>query len=519
MLRLIWRKPIHFLLCFSIIASLSVFTSPVVAKESVLTVGVENAPKTMDPRFAYDATGMQISHNLLFSTLVTLSADLRIIPRLAERWENPDDKTYVFYLRKGVRFHDGKPLTAEDVKFTFDHLKNKETKSLFAGTYNKSIDSIKVINPHKVEFKLKQVVASFTTSIIMPIIPKHVVTAGDDFPKKLIGSGPFKFVSQSPNQIVLEKNTDYYKGSPKVDKVVYKIIKDDNTRFLKMRKGELDLVINSMPLKKINDFRKKPLNNMYRVIENPGLSYQYLSFNVSAPEVQDVRIRQAIAHGIDVKEIVKYRLQGHAKQSFGVLSAQNWYTEEDVPKFTYDPETAKKILEEAGFKDPDGDGPQPRITLEMKTSTNKETIGIARIMKSQLAKIGIKLDVKSYEWGTFFGDIKNGNFQMTSLRWVGITEPDFYYDLFHSSMMPPNGRNRGRYNNPEIDKLAEQGRLELNPKKRKEIYSKIQKIIAKDLPYFSLWHRNNISLVHKRVSGYSQDPMGGYLSFYKISVK
>ncbi len=517
MLRSIWRKLIYILLFLSIITGLSVFTSPVVAKESTLTVGVENAPKTLDPRFAYDATGMQISHNLIFSTLVTLSADLRIIPRLAERWENPDDKTYVFYLRKGVHFHDGKPVTAEDVKFTFDHLKAKETKSLFAGTYN-IIEGIRVIDPYRVEFKLNQAVASFTTKMIMPIVPKHIVSNGEEFPKRLIGSGPFKFVAQSPNEIVLAKNTDYFKGPPKVDKVIYKIIKDDNTRYLKMRKGELDLVINSMPLHKVNDFRKKPLKKTYRVIENPGLSYQYLSFNVSAPEVQDVRIRQAIAHGIDVNEIVKYRLKGHANQSFGVLSVQNWFTEKDVPKFTYNPKTAEKLLDEVGYKDPDGSGPQPRLVLEMKTSNNKETIGIARIMQSQLAKIGIKLDVKSYEWGTFFGDIKNGNFQMTSLRWVGITEPDFYYDLFHSSMMPPNGRNRGRYVNPIIDRLTEQGRFELDPKKRKEIYSRIQKIIAKDLPYFSLWHRNNISLVHKRVSGYTQDPMGGYSSFYKISV-
>jgi peptide/nickel transport system substrate-binding protein len=353
----------------------------------------------------------------------------------------------------------------------------------------------------------------------MPIVPKHVVTSGDQFPKKLIGSGPFKFVSQSPNDIVLEKNQDYFMGAPRLDKVVFKVVKDDNTRFLKMRKGELDLVINSIPLKKVDDFKKAPLNKVYHVVENPGLRYQYLSFNMAAPELQDVRIRQAIAHGINVQEIIKYRLEGHAARANGLLSSVNWFAENDVQKYNFDPAAAKKLLDAAGLKDPDGNGPKPRVVLEMKTSTNKETIGIARIIQSQLANIGIKLEVKSYEWGTFFGDIKKGNFQMTSLRWIGVTEPDFYFDIFHSSMIPPNGRNRGRYQNASIDSLTEQGRVELNPDKRKGIYSKIQKVLAQELPYLSLWHTNNISIVHKRVSGYLQDPMGGYLSFRNINVK
>ncbi len=515
---LTWRKPLHLLICFSIAVGLGMFSSPVVAKESALIVGVENAPKTLDPRYAVDATGMQIAHNLIFSTLVTFGPDLRIIPRLAERWETPNNKTYVFYLKKGVRFHDGKPVTAEDVKFTFEHLKAKETKSLFAGTY-KIIDSIRVINPYTVEFKLNQVVASFTTSIIMPIVPKHIITSGDEFPQKLIGSGPFKFVSQSPNEIVLAKNNDYFMGAPNVDKVVFKVIKDDNTRFLKMRKGELDLVINSIPLKKVDDFKTPPLSKLYEVIENPGLSYQYLGFNMEAPELKDVRIRQAIAHSINVSEIIKYRLEGHAALANGMLSVVNWYAEPNVQKYDFNPDAARKLLDAAGLKDPDGDGPKPRVVLEMKTSTNEETIGIARIIQSQLANVGIKLEVKSYEWGTFFGDIKKGNFQMTSLRWVGVTEPDFYYDIFHSSMIPPNGRNRGRYQNATIDNLTEQGRVELDPEKRKLIYSEIQKAVARDLPCFGLWHKNNISIVHRRVSGYLQDPMGGYLSFRNIKVK
>ena len=155
----------------------------------------------------------------------------------------------------------------------------------------------------------------------------------------------------------------------------------------------------------------------------------------------------------------------------------------------------------------------------MKTNNNEQAVAVARIIQAQLARIGIRLEIKSYEWGTFYGDIKSGNFQITTMRWIGVTEPDFYYDIFHSSQVPPAGRNRGRYINPEIDQLAQNGRTTIDPVKRKEIYSKIQMILSKDLPYISLWHMNNISIIHNRIKGYRQHPMAGFLSFKEIDFK
>ncbi len=505
------------LLVMVVVVIIASFSLSVVAAEKVLTVGLENQPKTMDPRFSTDAYGMRISHHLLFSTLVQHGQDLQIVPVLAERWKTPDAKTYIFYLRKNVRFHDGTPLTAKDVKFTFEHLKNPETKSPFAGTY-KIVDSIRVINDYAVEFKLVQPVASFLTSIIMPIVPEHLIKSGVDFKSKLVGSGPFKFVEQTPNEIVLEKNPDYFMGSPKLDKVVFKIIKDDNTRFLKMRKGELDLLINAIALKKVDDFKKAPLKNKYEVIEDPGLSYNYLGFNMKSEQLQDAKLRQAIAFGIDVDQIIKYRMDGHAAPSYSMLSPVNWFSEPAAKRYVFNPAKAMQLLDAASLTDPDGNGPKSRVKLELKTSSNPETVGIARIIQAQLKEVGIEVDLKSYEWGTFYGDIKSGNFQMTIMRWVGVTEPDFYYNVFNSNQFPPAGRNRGLYENSEIDRLTEEGRIELDPKKRKSIYSKVQKIAAQDLPYVSLWHRNNISIVHKRVSGYQQHPMGGFLSFSRIEL-
>jgi peptide/nickel transport system substrate-binding protein len=488
------------------------------AAEKVLTVGIEDPPKTMDPRYSTDATGMRISHHLLFSTLVQHGLDLQIVPNLAERWETPNDTTYVFHLHKGVTFHDGHPLTAADVKFTFEHLKDPSTQSPFAGTY-RIINTITVLDDHTVRFELEQPVASFLTSVIMPIVPAHIVADSTDFHRQLIGSGPFRFVEQSPNEIVLSANPDFYLGAPALDRIVFKVIKDDNTRFLKMRKAELDLVINAIPLNKVNDFKKSPLSRTYRVIEDPGLSYSYLAFNLAAEPLQDVRLRAAIAHAIDVDEIIQYRLEGHAVRSNSLLSPVNWFSEPAARHYAFDPERAMSLLDEAGFSAPDGSGRQPRLKLELKTSNNAEAVGIARILQAQLAKVGIELVLKSYEWGTFYGDIQSGNYQLTTMRWVGVTEPDFYFDIFHSSQFPPAGRNRGRYQNEAIDRLTEQGRMTLDPDRRQAIYSQIQKIVAEELPYISLWHTNNISIVHHRVSGYQQHPMGGYLSFRSIDLQ
>jgi peptide/nickel transport system substrate-binding protein len=490
------------------------------AQQKVLLLGLEDQPKTLDPRYATDAAGMRISQNLLFSPLVQLGYDLQIVPDLAERWEIKGDKIYRFYLKKGIKFQDGQPLTAEDVKFTFEHLKDPEVKSPFAGTYQ-VIDTIMVKSPLVVEFKLAQPDASFLTKVIMSILPKHILTGAtkEEFPSRLIGSGPFRFVSQNPNEIILEKNNSYFQGAPKLDQIVFKIVKDNNTRFLKMQKGELDLAINVIQLDKMDDFKKPPLNEMYTVIENPGVGYNYISFNMRTPQLQDKRVRQAIAFGIDVDELIKYQLEGHAGRAIGLLSPVNWFHEPNVWKYSYDPKKAEQLLEATGLKNTDANGPKPRLVLELKTSNNTQSVEVGRIIQAQLAKIGIKIDLKSYEWGTYYGDVTSGNFQMATMQWAGVTEPDFFYDIFHSGQVPPAGRNRSLYQNPKIDQLTEKGRITLDPKKRKAIYSEVQKIVAEDLPYVSLWHANNISIVKKNITGYKQHPAGSYLSFNEIDIQ
>lgn len=483
-----------------------------------LQVALEAAPKTLDPRFATDAYGQRITQQLLFSTLVGLDYSLNIAPALATSWEVPEPTLYRFHLRKDARFHDGKPVTAEDVRFTFQHLMAEETGSPYAGSYRGRIESIEVVDPHTVEFHLVEPMASFLTTVIMPILPAHLAGQAD-FPERLIGSGPFKLVARSPNEIELAANADYFGGAPKVKRLRLKVIKDDNTRFLKAKRGELDLLINALPTAKVAAFEEAPLNEQYRVESGPGLAYNYLIFNLDDAAVASSSVRQAIAYGIDIEEIIEYRLDGQAEVALGLLSRVNAFHEPEVARYPYDPARAVALLEEAGLTDPDGDGPEPRLRLELKSSNNAQVAAIARILQAQLRKVGIELEVRSFEWGTFYGDIKSGRFQLASMRWVGVTEPDFFYDIFHSSQQPPAGRNRGHYQNAEVDALLERGRVSTDAADRKRIYSEVQRVVADELPYVSLWHPNNVSIVHRRVQGYRLHPQGGFNSFSELYVE
>jgi len=223
-------------------------------------------------------------------------------------------------------------------------------------------------------------------------------------------------------------------------------------------------------------------------------------------------VRQAIAHAIDRQAIIDSSLEGLARPAGGLLAPGNWAYEGQVAQYPYDPQRAAALLDQAGLIDPDGDGPAPRFRLSYKTSTDRLRTEIATIIVHQLAAVGIEVELRSFEWGTFFADIKSGNFQLYSLIWVGIVDPDIYHYVFHSSSLPPAGANRGRYSNPALDKLIEASRTEMDQGKRREMYSQVQKRPAEDCAYVSLWYGDNV-VVHKRgLRGFVIYPGGEYTS-------
>ncbi|MCP4401710.1 MAG: ABC transporter substrate-binding protein [bacterium] len=488
---------------------------PALADEKVLTLALESDPTNIDPRFGTDVNSARV-YQLVSNGLIKKDPSSNLVPDLAERWENPDDKTYVFYLRKGVTFHDGSEFTAEDVKYTFESVLDPDMNSPKAHAFE-NVDAIEILDPYTITFRLKDVFAPFLLEMVLPIVPKKAAEqeVGERFTEGLVGTGPFKLTEWAHDeQLVFEANPAHFDGAPKVDKVLLKIIPDDTVRFLEMKQGNVDLVQNAIPPDMVPIARE---TKNLKVVENESIVIYYLGINLEDPVLQNVKVRQALAHAIDRQSIVDYLIKGQAALATGLLSPANWAYDADVKTYDYDVEAAKALLDEAGYPDPDGDGPEARFKLVYKTSTAPLRIRIGEVLQDQFKKVGIDItEIQTFEWAKFYDDIKSGNFQLFSLRWVGITEPDIFYSIFHSAMVPPDGRNRGRYVNEKIDELVEQGRRVIDVEERRKIYNEVQQILAEELPYVYLWYPHNIVVMNERVQGFIVYPDGDFASMKDV---
>jgi peptide/nickel transport system substrate-binding protein len=240
--------------------------------------------------------------------------------------------------------------------------------------------------------------------------------------------------------------------------------------------------------------------------------------NLRDPRLADRRVRRALAHAIDRAAIIRTLLGGLAVEAAGLLPPAHWAHEPSAARYAHDPARARALLDEAGLVDPDGGGPLPRTSLTFKTSQNELSRRIAEVLQQQLAEVGIEMTIRSYEWGTFYADIKSGNFELYTLSWVGIVDPDIYYDVFHSASAPPAGSNRGGYANPALDRLLERGRRTMDPDARRTIYREVQRIIADDLPYVSLWYPMNVVVLTRRVDGFVPSPSGDWSSLASVTL-
>ncbi|GAK51805.1 ABC peptide transporter, periplasmic ligand binding protein [Candidatus Moduliflexus flocculans] len=486
--------------------------------EQVLTLALESNPTNIDPRIGTDVNSFR-AYQLVTNGLVRKDPLSNLVPDLAEKWETPDDKTYVFSLRKGVKFHDGSEFTAEDVKFTIESIMNPALKSPKAAAYDK-VEKIEILDPYTIKFTLKEVFSPFLVEMTQPILSKKATEAqdGQQFTTTLVGTGPFKLTEWTPDQqLVFDANPDYFEGVPKLKKVVLKIIPDDTVRFLELKQGGIDLVQNAIQPDMVTVAEK---TRGLKVVQSESSVIYYLGFNLKDPILSNVKVRQAIAYAIDRKTIVEHLLKSQASLATGLLSPSNWAYEPNVTTYDLDIEKAKALLDEAGYPDPDGDGPQPRFKISYKTSTAGLRIHLGEVLQDQFKQIGVEIsEIQTYEWAKFYEDIKAGNFQIFTLRWVGITEPDIFYSIFHSQMVPPDGRNRGYYSNPKVDELLEQGRHEVSPDGRKKIYSDVQKILADDLPYVYLWYPHNIIVMNERVQGFVVYPDGDFASVKDVWIQ
>ncbi|VAX15800.1 ABC transporter, substrate-binding protein (cluster 5, nickel/peptides/opines) [hydrothermal vent metagenome] len=465
---------------------------------NTLVIGIESGPRLLDPRLYTDAASSRIG-DLLFNGLVQRGDDFSIQPDLAESWETPSPVRYIFHLRPGVYFHDGQKLISKDIVASFNFVLDPANKSPWRSSFL-MVDSVATPDDETIIFDLKKPSAPFLGFLTMGITPAKT---DKDMGASPVGTGPFKFVDyKTEERLTLVRYDSYFDGRAKLEGVVFKIIPDETVRVLSLEKGAVHLIMNPITPNILPRFKDNP--NL-KVVSSLGTNYSYLGFNMKDPLTGKLAVRKAVAYAIDRRGIIKYILKGLAEPASGPLSPALKFYEGDVSKYDYDPAKARRILDDAGLKDPDGDGPKMRFTLKYSTSQNELRKRIAEVFQFQLGKVGIGLDIRSYEWGTFYSHIKKGNFQIFSLTWVGIVDPDILYYIFNSSSTPPDGANRGHYKNRRVDELTELGRVTFG-EERKAAYSEIQKIIADDLPYVSLWHSVNVAVMDKRVEGFVLAP-------------
>lgn len=461
------------------------------AEPGAVTVALDQNPDSLDPRIGQNAASQHLAA-LIFSSLVRKNEKYQIVPDLASEWEMRDPRTYVFYLRHDVRFHDGRLLTSRDVQYTFRSLLDGTVSTIKAGHPYNLIDSVEAPDPYTVVFKLKDVYAPFLWNVAVGVIGVIPAGSGKDFSRHSIGSGPFKLVRYIQDQeIVLERNDSYFGKRAEVPILRFRIIPEEVVVALELRKGALDIALQVLPPDMVEVLKHDP--NL-KVVEAPGTNYQYMAFNLNDPIFRDLRVRQAFAYGIDREQILKYLWRGLARPAVGLLPPNNWAYNSDVRTYSYDPQRARALLREAGYE---------HLTFTYRLNNDNDTARqMASIFQQQLREIGVTMVIQGNEFATFFADVIKGNFQVYSLRWLGANnDPDVFNYVFHSKSTPPHGANRGHYSNPKVDQLIELARRELDLEKRKAAYQEIQRIVAEDLPYVSLFYMDNVCVYNKRIEG------------------
>jgi peptide/nickel transport system substrate-binding protein len=470
---------------------------------------IESSPANLDPRIGTDAQSQRIDA-LLFDGLVARDASFQFTPALAEKWEQPNPLTLVFHLRDGVRFHDGRPLTARDVVWTIDSMRNPAQPGGVitpkAAAYA-SIDTMDAPNDRTVVMHLKHADNFLLTNLstgAMGIVPEG---SGRDFWQHPVGTGPFRFVSQQIDQdVVVERNPLSWSVVPKLERVRFAVVPDAITESLELEKGSGDVAINSLPMDSLAVLAARP--NL-QIEETGGTEVQYLSFNLRDPLLRDARVRQAIACAIDRNLIIQTLMGNHARASLSLLPANHWAFNGDGPRYDYDPARAARLLDEAGHaRNNNG----IRFHITMKTSNDEGTRLLAAVLQQQLAAVGIALDLRSFEYATFYSDVTRGAFQMYSLRWIGGNEqPDIFNYAFSTASFAPKGANRSHYSDMRLDALLDDAAQSEDRSRRRADYAEVQQILAHDLPAINLWYRNTVLVHNRRLTHVVPAPSGSYI--------
>ncbi len=469
-------------------------------------MGVSAFPQTYDPRRTTDAMGQRLSH-LIFQSLVKLDSELKIVGDAAETWEQIDKNRFQFSIPKNIQFSNNRRVDKEDLLYSFNY--HKSQQSPFYSTM-KNIKSIKVSETEshwQLQLELKQVVAPFLQDLVtIKIIPAKEIKADEGgFLKKPFGSGPFDYKSVSPQSLVLSRKS---KKPELFNSIQFKLIKDDNTRFQKILRGEIDIIQNDLPADKVHYLRQNH-KEKFRVLTRTGPSMTYLLINHRDPLLKEKAVRKAIQHSLNLEEIIKYKHRSLSQKATSILNPGNPFFNDKLSPQVYSPEKARELLDRTGIKN---------LEVELKTSSNPSTVENAKVLSFLFKKAGIKVNLKSYEWGIYYEDIKKGRFQMALMKWIGAIDPDIYRLTLHSSETPP-GRNRGHFNNKRFDELTELGLKTIPFNERKQIYNEVQQIAYDELATIPLWYDKQVFIINDKIAEFDPPLSGDYSGIAKASIK
>lgn len=467
-----------------------------------VTVAIPVGPNNLDPRVGSDEASQRV-HQLLFNSLVRLDARLDVVPDLASSLEAIEPERYRARLREGVRFHDGRELTSADVVYTFASFLDPAFLSPRKGAY-RVLAAVEAVDRYTVDFVLTEPFGSFPINLVMGIVQD----GADEVSSRPIGTGPYVFVRSVPDdRVELARFDEHFAGPAANAGLVLKVVPDDTMRGLELRKGTVDLVVNDLAPDIVHQLQRE---GRLRTATAPGADYAYVGLNLRDPILQDVRVRRALAHAVDRSAIIEHLRRGLATPAVGILPPMSWAFDADIAEFDHDPAAAARLLDEAGFPDPDGDGPGTRFRLTLKTSTAEFVRLQAAVLQQQWQRVGVGVDVRSYEFATLYADVLRGNFQAFTLQWVGVSDPDMLRRAFHSAQMPPAGFNRGFFSDPEVDRLVEAATRSVDDAERRLLYGEAQRRIASQVPYISLWYKTNVAVFQPDIEGVQLTPTADF---------
>ena len=442
--------------------------------KDTLVVAMKSDPKTLDPQKSIDTMSNK-SLDLIYDSLFDFDENLNVVPSLAESWERVDEYSMIFHLKKGVKFHNGDEMKAEDVKFTLDRARvSPQTLYLY-----KPISEVTVIDDYTVKVTtdtpfgaLLQNLAAIQGGIVSK---RAVEAAGENYVNHPIGTGQYKFKEWAPgSKIVFEAFEDSYVGAPKIKEITFKTVPEVSNRMIALETGEADIAFDIGLMDK--DAVKNHKNLELLEVESPSILY--LGFDQTNPKYQNKKLRQAIAYAIDNNVFVDAIFRGSAVAADSPMAKASPAYNPNVKRYDQDIEKAKELLKEAGY--PDG------LDIQLWVMDDGPRVDMCVIIQDQLKAVGINAEIKVFEFGAYVSKTALPDKELYFLSWNSSGDGDAsLYPLFHSTQHGAPG-NRSFYSNPEVDALLDRARTSVDQDERTALYKEVQEILQEDLPHYTL---------------------------------